>query len=340
MAITRLWQAGIETGNVFEFTTVTANMTASTTQKKTGTYSLQGDGNQQFINALVTIPATRQIRCGYYYYTQQQDGSEVKQVFLRDVSGNDLIALEGKGSDGGSHLILDIAGTNQDTEAGANTASTWFHIGIDVKVHSSAGWAKVYKNGVEILSFSGNTGNADIVSCYFGWWTPRPYAYIYYDDLFIDDTTGESAAAVVPIKRFYYVAPNDDGNYDGTWDGSDGNSVDNYQLVDEIPASETDYVSTNVADELESYAMGTVTLGTGETFDAVIPIAYVKRASTTEQIALGTRYSSTDVVGSDQNPGTSSDYLWERQTTKPGGGAWDQTAVDGMEVIVKSRGTY
>jgi hypothetical protein len=50
--------------------------------------------------------------------------------------------------------------------------------------------------------------------------------------------------------------------------------------------------------------------------------------------------SSTDQIGSDQNPPTAYGVLWERQETKPGGGGWAQTDIDGMEVIIKSRGTY
>jgi hypothetical protein len=86
--------------------------------------------------------------------------------------------------------------------------------------------------------------------------------------------------------------------------------------------------------------MTTYTLGAGESCVALIPVAVCKHTGATEDIAIGTRYSSTDVIGSDQDPGNNYGPNAERQTTKPGGGAWDQTAIDGVEVVVKSRGSY
>ncbi len=157
--------------------------------------------------------------------------------------------------------------------------------------------------------------------------------------MYIEDTTGEGSDVVPPKLRFYYLTPDGNGNY-ADWDGSDGNQVDNYLLVDEVPPSDADYVETNVVDRLDSYTMTTFVLGTGQTIVAVIPIVRGQREGITEELALGTRYSGTDLIGSDQEPLGSFRYLWERQIAKPGGGDWNQSAIDGVETVIKSRGTF
>lgn len=339
MTITRVWQSGFETGN-HEAIYMGGTPGCYTTYAKTGTYALRlrhinvyGDGIR------VAIPATRQVRTGFFLLNEGNPYTGSDMVCLKDVSGNKLVSLYwgGYGSEG-NLIKLYVGGTSRDTEA-AEEYYTWIHIGIDVKIDSSSGWAKVYKNGTEILSYTGNTGNADIINL-VSWEAPANGATYWFDNWYIDDTTSEAAAAVVPVKYFYYLTPGSGSPSYNQWDGSDGNSTDNYALIDEVPPSTTDYITTATTDELDSSQMSTFTLAANQTIEALIPIVYVKRNSTTELLAVGTRYSSTDALSADKTPTTAYSYLWERQTTKPGGGAWDQTSMDGVEVLVKSEGTY
>lgn len=339
MTITRRWQSGFETASLVEIDTLSwPGMIAISTTAHTGTYSLRMDHYNDGRGNII-VPATRQIRVGMYvrfdYFPSTSTG-----IFVAYTSGGTkLIEIE---VDNMARMFIDCGGTH-GTPAGALALYTWYHFGVDIKIDSSAGWVYVYKDGIELVSTTGNTGNSDIGITALGTTTNNNNygCYFYWDNVYIDDTTGEGSAAVVPIKTFRYITPATGSPTYAQWDGSDGNSVDNYALVDEVPPnSDTDYVCTNVVDELDSYQMSTFTLDTGETIKAVIPISYVKRFGTTEQIALGTRYSSTDVVGSDQAPSTSYSYKWERQTAKPGGGSWDQAALDDVEVVIKSRGSF
>jgi hypothetical protein len=144
------------------------------------------------------------------------------------------------------------------------------------------------------------------------------------------------------MLRFYPSLPNGDGNY-SQFDGSDGNQVNNYQLVDEVPANVTDYVETVTVDQFDSYDLADIALSVGATILAVIPTVYSVRDGDAEEIALGTRLGGADLVGSDQVPPSGySDkaFLNERQTTKPGGGAWAEADVNNAEIVIKSRGSY
>ena len=331
MAITRRWQSGAETGHKNEFSNVVGGFVVTTANKYTGAYSFKDPTSNDY--GYQTIPATRQIRVGFFLYGNSSRAAV--RFEIRDAGTNQLVGLFLSTSGAISLQVLDAT---KDTKAGINVFE-WHHFLVDVKIDNAAGWAKVYRDGIEVLSFAGNTGNADISDVKFGNGSFTGTYPCYWDDIYIDDTAGEGAAVAGPVLRFNYLTPNGNGNY-SQWDGSDGNQVDNYLLVDEVPPSDADYVETAVVDEFDSYAMTTRALDVGESFIAVIPVARVQRGDITEEIALGTRYSGTDVVGSDQVPETPFNYLWERQTVKPGGGAWDQAAVDGVEALIKSRGSY
>lgn len=332
MAITRVFQAGLETGSIKEFTSWAGGITptVSTSYASTGTYSLIcGSGSSTQKGYIIqSIPATRQLRLGCY--ETGWSSSTRHMLSIRHAAGA-LVELQVH-NDG--HLDLYVGGLQ-------DSISTFFsamkHIGIDMKVHSSAGWVNVYLDGILQLSFAGNTGDLDAVSFWLGKAGPSSHNFTsYWDDVYVDDTTGESGPVPVPFRKFYYIVPNGVGNYT-QWTPSAGN---NWDCVEEIPPSEAEYVDAIVPDKIDSYAMSTFTLAANEVIEAMTPIAYVKRDGATEEIALGTRLSSTDLVGSDQIPVASYDYLLERQVAKPGGGDWDQSALDAVEALIKSRGTY
>lgn len=338
MAITRIWQSGFESGSIGEITANENNAWVSETQKKTGNYSVAVDMAQIADGWIMqTFPATKQVRVGFFWWTTASShGGYVDLFAFRQSSGTYGAKIRKVGGDGGYSLQLYVNGAWRASKSGAYTHSTWIHIGVDAYIDPSAGWVKVYADGVEILSYTGNTGSFNLVDFKIGQTPAISYGLDYFDDMYVDDTTGEGSAVPCPILTFKYIVPDGAGNYT-QWIPSVGN---NYECVDEKPPSDSDYVSVSGIDELDSYTMDTYTLDIGETLIALIPTVRIQRGDVTEEIALGTRYSGTDLIGSDQIPGVSFSYLSERQVTKPGGGDWDQTAIDGVEILIKSRGTY
>jgi hypothetical protein len=160
----------------------------------------------------------------------------------------------------------------------------------------------------------------------------------YFDDIYVDDTTGEGSPTAPRIKRFYPLIPNADGTY-SQWTPSTGTS--HYELVDERPPDDdTTFLEAITGTLVDSFDMSTFVLDTNEDIVAMIPFVFAKRGSTTELIALGTRSSGTDSIGSDQSLSTNHDYVWERQTTGSLGAPWNQSYMDSVEVIIRSAGTY
>jgi hypothetical protein len=239
-------------------------------------------------------------------------------------------------------LALRIGATEQATFSLATPTTEFSHFGLDVKFDGSAGWAIVYLDGNEIMRFEGNTGTVQPTVVRFGD-TTNPLDFTYFDDMFIDDTTGEATFVPVPDRRFFSaLTPNGNGNYvDGV--GSDSNSVDNYLLVDDVPHnSDTDYVVLDALNEKESYAVTTLTLPANFEVAALIPFMYAKKtdAEVATQIKPMLRLGSTDLEGDAKNLPTSYGLISHRFTTKPGGGVWAQADIDDVQIGYVGAGTF
>ncbi|MHA2047204.1 MAG: hypothetical protein ACW99G_20625, partial [Candidatus Thorarchaeota archaeon] len=187
-----------------------------------------------------------------------------------------------------------------------------------------------------------NTNSYDIENWKIGkesggaWW-----GTIYFDDIYIDDATGEpEPSAAPPPLRFYLMTPDGNGTH-ADWTGSDADKTDNYQLVDEVPANTGDYVEATVSGLYDSYAMSNVVLAGWQDPKAIILYSHGERQSTTESYGLGVRYSSNEVItsGLDFPTGAFAD-VYTRFETKPGGGDWDQASISGYELVSRSDGAF
>jgi hypothetical protein len=345
MSIVRQWQSGWESGSLEEVSAIVGaadtNFGALTSDSYTGNYSFgrdQATGDGKYI--IQDVTATYQIRMGFFI---KSTASGWWTDTLRTIIGfyndsTELAVVRGQSSD----WHIETGGTTRDTDTGSYKQNVWEHIGIDIKIDSS-GWFNVYKDRVLALNWSGNTGSTQInkvrITDYYNV-IGLNGGRVYIDDIYIDNSDGEGSASSLPLLRFYSITPNADGNY-SQWLGSDGDSTNNYQLVDEIPESDSDYVVTTGTNNLDSYGMSTFTLGAGEVIDAIIPTVRTKRTSGTEQISMGARVSSTDLLGTTpQDPGASFNYLFERLTGTPSGGDWQQSDLDNVELLIASTGTY
>jgi len=347
MAITRRWQAGCESNLTAsptgenEFDVVSGSITTTATAK-TGSLAFK-IASLASPSADVVLSATRQIRIGGHWNLQAQAATTGTLVFWR-AAGVDLGSVRMVAGDLNLNLgLYDAAGNQQAVVNNIYTAGAYFHLGVDIKIDNAAGWVKVYVDGTEVLSWTGNTGNANIDSVRFGGAAtgsgPRSLADTYLDDAYIDDTTGEVAAAV-PDRRFAYIIPDGVGNYSQC---APVGSANHWENVDDRPHdSDTTYNEANVLNERDTYTMTTVALPAGWTIAAVIPCLYCKKtdAGTDTEITPTLRESATDDDGTSVDADSSYSLKWERFTTKPSGGAWTQAALDGLEVGFVGTGTF
>jgi hypothetical protein len=344
MTITRLWQAGAEFNNILTEFSSRSSTTAQTsnTLARTGTYSFRTD---DFASAKKVLDTTyTQVRVGAFVNHNGVDSTDDPSV-LQLMNGSDVtVDLRWDGDNNTLRLYLGATLVDSALSAEFAATTTWLHVGIDAKIAGSGGWVYVYLDGVEVLSYDGDTtgGGSAIDSLVIG--STRTLEnwgnYIYYDDLYIDNTSGESTPVVVPDYRFVPLAPNGNGFHDD-WVGNDGNSTDNYLLVDEIPPdNDTTYVESALTGEEDSYAMSSLTLETGYEVNAVIGMAVAKKLNAGGALQLKITHRTT-VGGSptfDEGAAfaLSTDYglLWRRSAARPDAGAWDETTVNALEIGV------
>lgn len=339
MTITRLFQSGFESGSKDEFDDPAIAWGITASNVRTGTYAggVAVTVPNRYIRKDVT--GSLQQRCGFNIYMDLPT-NECEILTVRH-SGGELFNINYNPT---GELELEVNGTRQDiTTTGPLTDDAHHLIGVDFKINATTGWIYVYLNAnpTAVLSFTGNTGSNNAERYDFGTYVDAGNVGAWtFDDIFIDDTVGEGSAALPPFLRFYPLTLNGNGNYN-EWVGSDGNSVDNYLLIDERGPSDSDYLESDAAAEDDSWAMSNITLEAQQTIQAVIPLIRAQRFGSSETLKIGTRLSATDLLGSEQSPQFGDyDYLWERQTTKPGGGAWTESDVNSAEALVQSAGTF
>lgn len=347
MTITRIRQTGFETnsfwwevdgiwhsGTGYNYTISTVN--------KTGTYSM---ALYKVMCVYYMFPATDQVRISVYSKLPSATHSvPISVCRLFSTAGLATASMLGGIRWTGTSLNYDMVTGNAtlvDTYANGAKIGVWQHLGIDFKRHATTGWFYFYLDGIEVMSFEGNTGSVDIGGFLIGNYASPTYvgAWHYFDDLTIDDSAGEASPSKLEDRRYILLKPNGAGNYTN-WIPSAGN---NYECVDEIPPAGGDYVSAPSTGLLDSYALEDLALPPGADIKAVISQAIIMKESANQlQIKLGTRLSSTDLLGSAQNVPSAYGVGWpeERQITKPGGGDWADSDVDAAEVIIESAGTY
>lgn len=342
MTITRLWQAGGEWVNtLIEFTSRNSSNFTIDTEPHTGDYSFRT--SISYYGTKVLDTTYDQLRLGAFVYHQGVVSGDSPTLFMLLNGGTQAVDLRWDGDN--STLQLYVGATQRDSVLSATFAQTetWMHIGVDVKLAASGGWVKIYLDGVETLSYEGDTtGGASVIDTLIvgsprsgNFWSN----YLRVDDIYIESTAGESSAAAVPDYRFEFVTPNGNGTQ-SQWDGSDGNSTDNYSLMGVPHDGDTSYVETDVSGEGDDYTMSNITLPTGYVINAVIGGAVVKKldAAGTLQLKLKTRAerSATPyfVSGAAQALGTDYALYWERRTAHPDSGLWDETTVNTLQIGV------
>jgi hypothetical protein len=74
------------------------------------------------------------------------------------------------------------------------------------------------------------------------------------DDIGINDNTGSRQNSWPGEEKLIYQLVNGNGD-SSQWTGSDGNSTDNYLLLDEVPPDTADYVQSNTSGQADYYNM-------------------------------------------------------------------------------------
>lgn len=253
---------------------------------------------------------------------------------LRDAGTNQVdVRINNDGT-----LSVTRNGTVLATGTTALSAATWYYIEFKCKIDPTVGTYEVRLNGSGSAEISGsgantrNTANSTANQPFVGSQNAGTNWAADWCDIYFCDTTGSTNNDFLGDVRVEALFPNGNGN-SSQFTGSDGNSTDNYLLVDEsTPNDDTDYVEDSTVTDKDTYAYTNPTPTTGTVY-GVQTVPYARKTDAgTRSIRELARLSATEIDnGADITLSTSYLYYPKVFETKPGGGAWTLSDVSSAE---------
>lgn len=234
-----------------------------------------------------------------------------------------------------------VRGTGTAITNGTSTATltigAWNYLEFKVTISTSiaAGSCKVRLNGVDIVTVAtgqstqaGSNAYANIVR--LGCTSPLTSAFPLYDDFYVCDSSGSANNDFLGDSRIDTIMPTSDGTYT---DGTPSTGTAHYACVDEIPPSNTDYVSMGTAGNRDSYGYADVPNLTSSTVFGVQVNAYwSKDDAGTRTAATFARSGSTNADGATVGLPTSDTYASQMFETDPNtSSAWTQSSVNAAQ---------
>lgn len=211
----------------------------------------------------------------------------------------------------------------------------WHYIEVRQRSAVVGGYFDVRVDGVPVVSYVGDTSpkypnNGTDHSVTHMTWTGLASS-INVDDIYICDRLGTEHNDFLGEIQVEGLFPNGNGAF-SQWTGSDGNSVDNYLLVDESPASETDLVQSDVVGAKDTYQFTNLAMAAGQIL-AVQPTIYLSKANagpaaakTVERLANGVERKSNSYPALNMMP-----FSPLPQTRDPEGAVWTVESVNASQ---------
>jgi hypothetical protein len=221
-----------------------------------------------------------------------------------------------------------------------SAANTWYYLEMKCVLHDTTGEIKVNVNGVNKLNLTNkDTKNAGTESVYSFIRIYSPFTSAYFDDMYIMNGAGSVNNDIVGECRVRTIRPNGNGTTSGMT-GSDGNSTDNYLLVDETVFSTgtADYVESSVDNTKDTYAFEDLPESTG-TIIGVQYSAYAQKSdAAARSFAFVTRSGGSESDGADTTLSTGfATYTLLLEQNPVTSTAWTISSVNGAEFGVKVR---
>jgi len=241
-------------------------------------------------------------------------------------------------------LSIDQGGVQRDIQTVKTILqTTWHLLEFHFKADAANGRMELKCDGTTVCEYDGNTGTAGATGVKIGCLVDSflfAYGTYWFDDIAMNDISGTRNNSWVGDGHVVALRPNGNGTY-SELTGSDGNQVDNYQLMDENPLDEADYVEGLTTGLRDSYALQS-SLSAG-----IPPGATIKHASATivgKTLNVGgdavegfVRVSGSDYYATKQNLlGDWVGHKFDFDLNPATAAAWTTTELDGAEAGVRT----
>lgn len=289
-------------------------------------------------NTIKTFSTSSQAwRIGFALKLDSQTGSTFALIHLRDGAtvqcDLSFIATTRKLQFSRNGTLLGSASTT-----GLSTG-IWYYIElyISIKDSISSGNAQLYINGVQEINLAATTDTKNGSTTTADTFVINGAAFWDFniDDLVISQMDDTTTPTFLGDRRVLTLYPDGNGNY-SEFDGSDGNSTNNYQLVDDATNDDADYVTSETVGERDSYTFANPAQ-TPVTINAVQLTACLRKDDAGARVARtfhrisGSNYESSDITLS-----TSFEFKTHMRETNPAtASAWTASDLNALESGVK-----
>lgn len=333
MSIVRLGQLHAEDSNVEQLaldptSPATSLLISDTEAFRTGLRSFDFQGSRP--PSGFVFPATNQFWASVWFrHTGVSDVANNILTLFRFSGGAQMRYVRYLYPENRLELSVNAIGnTAYAYNTGFMRQQTWMHFGIHFKAHETDGFCSFYLDSQKILGVTGNT-LGDPTSCYVGGIANASagWAEGWFDDFYVESTEGE-VDSCPPPKRFIFSLPNAVGQ-DTEW--TPVGAASNYQAVDEAPqGNEADYVEAAATNLIDTYNVGAFTLPIHWDIAAVLPQAWARVHEGAGELDLHL-YDGMYGVGASKTLTDAYATYWDRFTTRPSGGAWDEGSIDTIQ---------
>lgn len=180
-------------------------------------------------------------------------------------------------------------------------ANTWYHIDVKVTIANSTAFGDVIIRVNEVtdieLGAGQDTSGANLSLRKIVLYNNTTGAYNYYDNFYVCNDQGSYNNTFLGECVVECLRPNADGN-SSQFDGSDGNQINNYLLVDDIyPDDTAEYVEAQNLNEKDLYGMSNLSIGAASVKGIRVVTAMQRTAPGQRFMRHVIRSQSTDYEG-------------------------------------------
>jgi hypothetical protein len=224
------------------------------------------------------------------------------------------------------------------TSAYSLTVDEWARVDFVIFQANAGGWMQAWVNGVMVAEVTGVdtlAGSTHTTGGVFSFSTGAARAgwnKLVIDDIYVTDTNGAAPYnGRLGDVRIESLVPDGPGTMFGDgWTPSTG--FQNYPLIDELPSNDTDYVTSGVPGEWETFGLTNL----AATYGSVLAVQPHYKAWKTDSGNVFLKPIMYTSVGPDLSQpslglGTAPVHLiGQVLTTEPGDGAWTIEKVNGL----------
>lgn len=363
--MTRLQQAGWETGDINQIgsssngSSATTTVVSSTPTARSGTYCLKCSRNSTNTNSTGTArmrmllgSTETELYIAFGLYTSNS-GAEAapNEAFLQvlDSAGNINLVFccdggtirayyANAGGAGSTSAQLTLIGAG----SGSVSQTTWHLIEVHIVASTTTtGTCEIKLDGTTILTATSqrtaqtNANFAEVVLC-MALYTATAVRtdYFAFDDYRVQNASGSVNNGWPGDERITMLIPNAAG--DSTQFSRGGaDSGSNYGQIDEVPPNgSTDYVNDSTVGHLDLYNLPSVTVQTVSAVNVIVQAQNPDGGG--GSINLPTKTGAGQSDGSAQNITSSWAYFNRLLNTDPAdSGAWDQTKINALQIGIK-----